>query len=77
MIVKSSRTFIWGSTKHPSSNMTVISSASLSPAATSDPALRQEVGQLGETLTSTRNTLAEVLTKMDILESQGTVAGEM
>ena len=56
--------------------MTVFSSASLSPAATSDPALRQKVGQLGETLTSTRNTLAEVLTKMDILESQGTVAGE-
>ena len=57
--------------------MTVFSSASLSPAATSDPALQQKVGQLGETLTSTRNTLAEVLTKMDILESQGTVAGEM
>ena len=54
----------------------VFSSASLSPAASPDPALRQKVGQLGETLTSTRNTLAEVLTKVDILESQGTVAGK-
>ena len=33
--------------------------------------LRKEVTLLGETLTTTRNTLAEVLTKMDILESQG------
>ena len=36
-----------------------------------DPKLREEVTQLGETLTTTRNTLAEVLTKIDFLESQG------
>ena len=36
-----------------------------------DPKLRVEVTQLAETLTTTRNTLAEVLTKIDFLESQG------
>ena len=36
-----------------------------------DSKLRDEVNSLGETLTTTRNTLAEVLTKMDFLESQG------
>ena len=37
-----------------------------------DPKLREDVTLLGETLTTTRNTLAEVLTKIDFLESQGT-----
>ena len=36
-----------------------------------DPKLQVEVTQLAETLTTTRNTLAEVLTKIDFLESQG------
>lgn len=35
-----------------------------------DSKLREDVNNIGETLTTTRNTLAEVLTKMDILESQ-------
>merc|ERR1719351_204327 len=43
----------------------------LAPKTNVDSKLREEVNNLGETLTTTRNTLAEVLTKMDFLESQG------
>merc|ERR1719270_2693961 len=48
----------------------------LEPKTNVDSKLRKEVNTLGETLTTTRNTLAEVLTKMDFLESQG-LAGRM
>ena len=37
--------------------------------------LREEVEVLGETLTNTRNTLAELLTKVDNLQSEGASAG--
>ena len=37
--------------------------------------VRQEVDLLGETLTNTRNTLAELITKVDNLQSEGASAG--
>ena len=38
--------------------------------------LRQEVEVLGGTLTNTRNTLAELLTKVDNLQSDGSTSGQ-